>query len=102
MSNENIVDIGRAVRDIAAQGQQIPADMAKMAIWRKGLPAPTTFVVEESEGRRVIQDWANGHGVFTFKTYSDGTGRRSETTMLASEVVGLTLEYATIQLVSAE
>lgn len=86
----------------------LPADLAKLAVWRHGLPNPTTFLVTEKEGREALEafnDHANGVNhvaLLAFDTYNDGSGRRSTTTLRMTEVAGLTLEFASIQLASAK
>lgn len=82
----------------------LPIDMSKMAIWRKGLPSPITFLIEEEAGREVqakflgaVRGGLEGF-TLTFDTYYDGTGRRSTSVMDTADIVGITLEYATLQL----
>ncbi len=81
----------------------LPIDMAKMALWRHGLPNPTVFLVKEDDGRKVMDEFsvARRSGqegvVLSFDTYNDGNGRRSTTVLDAGSIVGVTLEFASIQ-----
>lgn len=98
MSGDNVTPIDAAARQVR---EQVPVDMAKMALWRKGLPNPTTFLVKEEDGRAVMRAFEEGVPFLSFKTYYDGTGRQSQTVIQTVEVVGVTLEYATLQLTTA-
>lgn len=98
----NVVNL-EAVRpaiDPLRDEQGTPHDMAKLAVWRKGLPQPTTFVVLESIGRSLIrqyEDACNGGyiALLTFSTYPDPEVlRRSKSSFRSDDVVGVTLEYS--------
>lgn len=96
--------LGLGDNKVIGINDQLPIDMSKLAVWRKGLPQPTTFLVTEDVGRSVMTafDSAVRSGtegtVLRFDTYNDGGGRRSTTFMDCEDVVGLTLEFASIRL----
>lgn len=73
-----------------------PVDEAQIALWRPGVASPIAFKVDEAEGRRVLQEYADGADAVEFVTYMDGSGRRSRTVFQCSGLCGVTLEYATI------
>lgn len=97
-----VVDLAsvRPTVDPTRDENGVPHDMAKMAVWRKGLPQPTTFVVREAEGREVVKQYlhAKDSGFPTglsFSTYPDAeTVRRSQSLFWSDDVVGITLEYS--------
>lgn len=98
-----VVDIGQAIKNLK---DEIPPDMAKLAVWRKGLQAPTTFVVQEDVGREVQADFLSmvnqgTAGALSFETYNDGGGRRSHTYFDVEDIVGLTLEFAVLALATS-
>lgn len=86
---------------MSGQKPALPADAAQLCLWRCDMPAPTVFVVEGKSAHAVKDVFAKGEPVLSFQSYPDGSGRRSDTTIRADALNGVTVEYATIKLASA-
>lgn len=85
-----------------SQPSKLKNDQALLCLWRKGLPQPITFTVKRDTAEGVMNAWKLGHqtgsATLTFKSYPDGSGAQSETSIKMGELSGVTIEVATIQL----
>ena len=85
---------------MSAQKPSLPVNAAQLCLWRRDMPAPTVFVVEDKLAHEVRNKFANGEPVLTFQSYQDGSGRRSDTTVKAEALDAVTVEYATLKIAS--
>lgn len=88
-------------RPQAKPAEKMPRDAAQVVLWFKGLPQPTAFVVERDEATAVERQFAVGDPHVRFKSYPDGSGYRSDSSFLSSELRGITVEYPSIQFMTA-
>lgn len=103
---------------MSAANPQPPIDCAQLVFWRRRLPQPLGFQVQEEEARKIrdqFHDYLNerhmldGNNeedniffnktkhVVVFTTYNLGTGKRSKTVLDLEDVVGVTVEFSTIK-----
>lgn len=77
--------------------EKMPKDAAQVVLWFKGLPQPTAFLVERDEADSVVRQFNVGDPHIRFKSYPDGSGYRSDSTFLSSDLRGVTIEYPSIK-----
>jgi len=77
---------------------ELPRDAAKLVLWFKGLQQPTGFLVLRADAEVALRDFKAGDAL-GFLSYPDGSGLRSESVFVRSELRGVTVEFPTLQLV---
>jgi len=80
------------------QKTSLPNDAAQLCLWRTGMQAPTVFVVEAREAENVLTQYADGADCLEFKSYQDGSGRRSTTAVRSDALDGVTVEAASLRI----
>lgn len=79
------------------QAEKMPADAAHVVLWFKGLPQPTTFMVERVEADKIIRAFKVGDPMLQFQSYPNGSGYRSDSTFQTSDIRGVTIEYPSLR-----